>query len=194
MDPEQSAAAIAAIISRDATLIYGLLRLANSALYGRQGKIESPVQAVSMLGMDRVFRWASLLVLSGYNDCPIGYLGFALQRARACELVGEAHGSHGPRAYMTGLLSTLDSILNTPLGRCRLRGREFRRGLARWNRGAAGASGLLARCRIQRVDDERFEDRGGTLKRRLKGQPFPDPAGLGHVALLVGYRLGKRHP
>jgi len=115
MDPEQSAAAIAAIISRDATLIYGLLRLANSALYGRQGKIDSPVQAVSMLGMDQVFRWASLLVLSGYNDCPAGYLGFALQRARACESIAEAHGSHGPRAYMTGLLSTLDSILNAPL-------------------------------------------------------------------------------
>jgi EAL and modified HD-GYP domain-containing signal transduction protein len=115
MNPELSAGAIAAVIARDAALIYGLLCLANSALYGRKGKIQSPGQAIAMLGMDRVFRWASLLVLSGYDDCPMGYLGFALQRARACEMVGAASGCNAQRAYMTGLLSTLDSILNAPL-------------------------------------------------------------------------------
>jgi EAL and modified HD-GYP domain-containing signal transduction protein len=115
MDPEQSAGAIAAIIARDASLIYGLLRLANSALYGRRGKFQSPVQAVAMLGVDRVFRWASLLVLAGYDDCPIGYLGFALQRARSCEIVAEAYGCQARLAYVSGLLSTLDSIMNAPL-------------------------------------------------------------------------------
>ena len=115
MDSDQSARAIAAVIARDATLIYGLLRLANSALYGRRQQIRSAVQAVSVLGMDSVLRWASLLVLSGYDDCPIGYLGFALQRARACEIVAKAYGCEAQSAYMAGLLSTLDSILNAPL-------------------------------------------------------------------------------
>ncbi len=115
MDPDQSAAAIATVIERDAAMIYGLLRLANSALHARQAMIQSPVQAVSMLGIDRVFRWASLLVLSGYDDCPIGYLGFALQRARACEVVAQVYGIQVQLAYMTGLLSTLDSVLNAPL-------------------------------------------------------------------------------
>ena len=115
MNPEQSAGAIAAIVARDASLIYGLLRLANSALYGRRGKFQSPAHAISMLGMDRVFRWASLLVLSGYDNCPIGYLAFALQRARSCEIVAQAYGCQAQSAYMTGLLSTLDSILNAPL-------------------------------------------------------------------------------
>jgi EAL and modified HD-GYP domain-containing signal transduction protein len=115
MNPDQSAGAIAAIIGRDPALIYGLLRLANSALYGRHGNIQSPVQAVSMVGMDRILRWASLLVLSGYDDCPIGYLQFALQRARSCEIVAQSNGCPAQLAYMTGLLSTLDSILNAPL-------------------------------------------------------------------------------
>jgi EAL and modified HD-GYP domain-containing signal transduction protein len=115
MDPDQSAGAIATVLERDAAMIYGLLRLANSALLGRQAMIQSPVQAVSMLGIDRVFRWASLLVLSGYDDCPIGYLGFALQRARACETVAQAYGFQVQLAYMMGLLSTLDSVLNAPL-------------------------------------------------------------------------------
>jgi c-di-GMP phosphodiesterase len=115
MDPDQSAASVAAVVERDAAMIYGLLRLANSALHGRPQRIHSPVQAVSMLGIDQLFRWASLLVLSGYNDCPIGYLGFALQRARACEIVAERYNIRPPLAYMMGLLSTLDSVLNAPL-------------------------------------------------------------------------------
>jgi EAL and modified HD-GYP domain-containing signal transduction protein len=115
MDPNQSAAAIAAILSRDASLIYGLLRLANSALYGSQVRIHGAVQAVTMLGVDCVFRWASLLVLSGCNDCPLGYLGIALQRARSCELIAEAYGGKPQLAYMAGMLSALDSILNAPL-------------------------------------------------------------------------------
>jgi len=115
MKPDQSAGVIASILARDASLVYGLLRLANSALYGCKGRIGTTVQAVSMLGMDCVFRWASLLVLSGYDDCPIGYLGFALQRARACEIVAKAHGHPCQLAYMIGLLSTLDSVLNAPL-------------------------------------------------------------------------------
>jgi EAL and modified HD-GYP domain-containing signal transduction protein len=114
-NPDQSAASIAAILSRDASLVYGLLRLANSALYGSQVRIRGPVMAVSMLGVDRVFRWASLLVLSGCNDSPLGYLGIALQRARSCELIAEACGSKPQLAYMAGLLSTLDCILNAPL-------------------------------------------------------------------------------
>ena len=96
-------------------MIYGLLRLANSALYANHLEIHSPVQAVSMLGTDRVFRWASLLVLSGCDNSPLGYLGFALQRARACEIVAEEYGRKPQLAYMAGLLSTLDSILNAPL-------------------------------------------------------------------------------
>lgn len=112
---EQSAEEIAIVIARDAALIYGLLRLANSALYGRRRPIRSPMEAVMLLGMDRVFRWASLLVLAGYDDCPAGYLGYALERARACELVAAAMERPPQMAYMTGLLSALDAILNEPL-------------------------------------------------------------------------------
>ena len=112
---EQSPGSIASVISRDAALIYGLLRLANSALYGRASRIESPVQAVAMLGLDRVFRWASLLVLAGYDNCPVGYLGMALERARACELLAVEREVAPQGAYLAGLLSTLDAILNAPL-------------------------------------------------------------------------------
>ena len=87
----------------------------NRLLNARAVRIESPVQALLQLGVDRVFRWVSLLVISGSDNCPAGYLGFALQRARACEIVAQQYGNNAPMAYMAGLLSTLDSILSAPL-------------------------------------------------------------------------------
>jgi EAL and modified HD-GYP domain-containing signal transduction protein len=112
---ENSAGVIAGIIARDAALTYGLLRLANSALYRRRSEIRTPAQAVTLLGMDFVFRWATLLAMAGNDDCPAGYLEAALQRARMCELVAGPHGSSPPEAYITGLLSMLDSVLNAPI-------------------------------------------------------------------------------
>jgi EAL and modified HD-GYP domain-containing signal transduction protein len=112
---ETSAGVIAGIIARDAVLTYGLLRLANSALYRRRSEIRSPAQAVTLLGMDFVFRWATLLAMAGNDDCPAGYLEAALQRARTCELIAGTFGCAAPEAYMTGLLSTLDAVLNARL-------------------------------------------------------------------------------
>ncbi|HEY1497344.1 MAG TPA: EAL domain-containing protein [Candidatus Solibacter sp.] len=114
-DMESSAGVIAGIIARDAPLTYGLLRLANSALYRRRSEIRSPAQAVTLLGMDFVFRWATLLALSGNDDCPAGYLEAALQRARMSELLGVHYHCSSQEAYITGLLSTLDTIFNAPL-------------------------------------------------------------------------------
>ena len=112
---DNSASVIAGIIARDAALTYGLLRLANSALHRRRSEIRSPAQAVTLLGMDFVFRWATLLAMAGNDDCPVGYLEAALQRARMCELLASTHGCWAPEAYITGLLSTLDSVLDAPL-------------------------------------------------------------------------------
>jgi EAL and modified HD-GYP domain-containing signal transduction protein len=107
---------ISNVIARDAALTYGLLHLANSALYRRNAEIQTPNQAVRMLGLDCILRWASLLVLAGHDNCPTGYLEFALQRARMCELVARGAGCTEPHAaYIAGLLSALDAIFDMPL-------------------------------------------------------------------------------
>ena len=112
---ESSANVIAGIIARDAPLTYGLLRLANSAMYRRRSEIRTPAQAVTLLGMDYVFRWATLLALAGNDDCPAGYLEAALMRARMSELIAPLHNCPPHEAYIAGLLSTLDTVLNAPL-------------------------------------------------------------------------------
>jgi EAL and modified HD-GYP domain-containing signal transduction protein len=114
-DPKTSAAQVAEVTSRDPTLTYGLLRLANSALYTRRSEIRTPAEAVALLGMDTVFRWTTLLLLAGNDDCPSGYLELALQRARMAELIARSFDCREYDGYIVGLLSTLDSILNVPL-------------------------------------------------------------------------------
>jgi c-di-GMP phosphodiesterase len=65
--------------------------------------------------MDFVHRWATLLALAGNDDCPAGYLEFALQRARMSELIGAHYHCSAQEAYITGLLSTLDAVFNAPM-------------------------------------------------------------------------------
>jgi len=113
-EAETSATSVGAAIARDVTLTYGILKLANSALHGTTSQIRSPVHAVERLGMDQVFRWTTLLALAGNNDCPRGYLEFALQRGRMAELLASSLGCREHEAYITGLLSPLDSICGAP--------------------------------------------------------------------------------
>ncbi|HUA61555.1 MAG TPA: EAL domain-containing protein [Verrucomicrobiae bacterium] len=106
---------IAAVIERDPTLTYGVLQMANSALMGGTRRLRSAAEAVVRLGTDRIFRWATLLVLAGHDDCPAGYLEFAVQRAHMSEIVAGAMRCSRSDGYLTGLLSTLDSVFDTPL-------------------------------------------------------------------------------
>lgn len=114
-DEAESADAVAAVIRRDATLSYDLLRLANSATFAHRAEVRSIPHAVAMLGLDAIFRWCVLLALARYDDCPAGYLEFALERARAAELLAISRDYPRYEAYIAGLVSTLDAILNTPL-------------------------------------------------------------------------------
>ncbi|HXN49652.1 MAG TPA: HDOD domain-containing protein [Bryobacteraceae bacterium] len=107
--------AIASVIQRDAVLTYNLLKLANSAMYQRTYELHSTVQAITMLGLDFVFRWVTLLVLAGNQNCPSGYLDYALQRARTCELIASFVGCQRSEAYFVGLLSALDSMFDMPM-------------------------------------------------------------------------------
>jgi EAL and modified HD-GYP domain-containing signal transduction protein len=110
-----SIARIVEVISSDAALSYRLLRLANSALFGRRTVIESISHAITMIGLDMLGKWIALIVLSGLENCPSSYFLRALERARMCELLAPMVRVSGDSAYLTGLLSILDSALEVPL-------------------------------------------------------------------------------
>jgi len=76
-DPRSSADAVEAVVRPDAALTGNLLRMANSAFFGVPRRIESVRQAITLLGMRRVYEaavGASFLCL-----IPERLLGYGLE-------------------------------------------------------------------------------------------------------------------
>lgn len=107
---------IDAVISRDATLSYKLLRYINSAFFALPEPVKSIRQALVYLGVQDIRRWATLFMLAGFKERPSELLMTALIRARMCELLAVSCGMADSATFFTlGLLSSLDDLLDTPM-------------------------------------------------------------------------------
>jgi EAL and modified HD-GYP domain-containing signal transduction protein len=116
--PNVRIADIEEIIKRDVSLTYRTLRSVNSAAFGSGREITSIRQALVLLGIDQIRRWATVWALAGSGSASAPEaMSLALIRARSCEVAGTALA--GPEAgatmFLTGLCSLLDVILNRPL-------------------------------------------------------------------------------
>jgi c-di-GMP phosphodiesterase len=104
------------VISEDPGLSVKVVKLANSAFFGRRHPIGTIRQALVQLGTVAVRRWATLLVLAGVTDRPNHLLELGLLRARLCELVASRFTAAEPdRAFTIGLFSIVDALLRTPM-------------------------------------------------------------------------------
>ncbi|EHI9242084.1 EAL domain-containing protein [Vibrio vulnificus] len=106
------------LFSIDVTLSYKLMTYVNSG-YTLTAKIKSFRQALIYLGEEKLRRFISLVaVASVHEDKPDSLYSLAVQRARACELLlGHTSTKYDPgQAFLTGLFSLLDSLLDQPLG------------------------------------------------------------------------------
>lgn len=104
-------------ISRDVGLSYRLLCYLNSAYFNLVRRVASVREALVLLGMQAVRRWATLIALSGVQDTPHELTVTALVRARLCELISrDVDPDADPEAYFTvGLFSVVDAIAQAPL-------------------------------------------------------------------------------
>jgi EAL and modified HD-GYP domain-containing signal transduction protein len=104
-------------ISRDVGLSYRLLTYLNSAYFNLPRRVASVREALVLLGMHAVRRWATLIALSGAQDTPHELTVTALMRARLCELISrETDPAAEPEAYFTvGLFSVVHAIARAPL-------------------------------------------------------------------------------
>jgi EAL and modified HD-GYP domain-containing signal transduction protein len=103
-------------ISRDVGLSYRLLCYLNSAYFNLARRVASVREAIVLLGMHAVRRWATLIALSGTQDTPHELTVTALVRARLCELISRDTPGGEPEAYFTvGLFSVVDAIAQAPL-------------------------------------------------------------------------------
>lgn len=106
------------IISRDVTLVSGILKLVNSA--GECGNIEitSIKQAITYLGTNKIKQYVAIISMSTLSsDSPPELFVESLIRAKMMELIAEeAPFNHlKEKAFLTGILSNLDAILNLPM-------------------------------------------------------------------------------
>jgi EAL and modified HD-GYP domain-containing signal transduction protein len=106
------------IIKRDVSLTYRTLRSVNSAAFGSGREITSIRQALVLLGIDQIRRWATVWALAGSGSASAHEaMSLALLRARSCEVMGTALAGPdvGATMFLTGLCSLLDVILNRPI-------------------------------------------------------------------------------
>jgi len=101
------------IITKDPALSFKLLKLINSAAFKRSKTIDSIHKAVTLLGIDKIKSWASLLALSKLDDKPEYLHYIALVRALMCERLSEYfQGQSKELFYTVGLLSCLDAFFD----------------------------------------------------------------------------------
>ncbi|HUX64654.1 EAL and HDOD domain-containing protein [Sulfuricella sp.] len=106
---------------RDPSLSYNLLRLVNSVAVGTRHKISSLKQAIVVLGRQQLQRWLQLLLFVNQGgDMQNPLLELAATRGKLMELLAVAQSErdkdHHDRAFMTGIMSLLDTLLGMPMG------------------------------------------------------------------------------
>lgn len=105
------------LIRQDVSLTYKLLRFANSAMFHRRVKIESIMRALATLGDENIRRWVALATLPMLaTNKPGELLKLSLVRARFSERLARlAHIGETDEAFLMGLFSLLDALIDQPL-------------------------------------------------------------------------------
>lgn len=115
-DPAVELSDVERLMAHDLALSFRLLRYVNSAYFGLRAEVRSIGQALALLGLENVRRWATLSVLASIDDKPTELTVTALIRARFCELAGEQLGIASPAELFTlGLFSVIDGMLDAPM-------------------------------------------------------------------------------
>lgn len=115
---QASTDAIEEVLKKDAGLAFNLMRLINSSGFGLTREISSFRQAVMLMGLKKLFRWAALLLTVSRNGGPPPAVGTtAVVRGRLMELLALEilDQEHADEAFVVGIFSMLDTMLSMPM-------------------------------------------------------------------------------
>ncbi|MDR3593211.1 EAL domain-containing protein [Clostridium sp.] len=104
-----------ALILKDVGLSYKLTKLIKSSTYCIKNKDYSIKNAIIFLGEKEIIKWLYVVLLNDLKgDNPNELIKVSLQRAKFCELICNMsiYKDKALLAYMTGLFSVMDAILN----------------------------------------------------------------------------------
>lgn len=101
------------LVSINPKLSYQLLRILNSPLCGIAKTVTSIKEAIVLLGLSQLKKWALLITLTSSNKQPKALLKILLTRARCCQLLA-IHDlpSVADSAFMVGLMSGIDAVFH----------------------------------------------------------------------------------
>ena len=104
------------IIASDIGLSLKLLRYVNSAFFALPRTVSSVHEALNLLGVRTVRRWATVMVISSIPDVPDELVALGLRRAHMCEiLAGSASAEERETLFTIGLFSVADALLSIPM-------------------------------------------------------------------------------
>jgi c-di-GMP-related signal transduction protein len=115
---EADLAEIESLLKRDAGLSLELLRLLNSGAFGLASEVTSFRGAVMLLGMQRILRWATVLLATSSKGTP-ALAQAAVVRGRLLELLATEllTPEHGDPAFVVGVFSLLEPLTGAPMSR-----------------------------------------------------------------------------
>jgi EAL and modified HD-GYP domain-containing signal transduction protein len=106
------------LFKKDVALTFKLLRYINSAGFGLSCEVQSIRHAVSILGMQPLYRWLTLLLVTAGGAPTMPTLArTAITRGRLCELIGKICLSKGDQdnLFIVGVFSLLPAFLEMPM-------------------------------------------------------------------------------
>jgi EAL and modified HD-GYP domain-containing signal transduction protein len=106
------------IFKHDPTLSFNLLRFINSAGFGLRTEVTSFRHAVMLLGLNRLFKWAALLLTtSNAGNTPAAVGSTAVLRGRLMELLAQQSltPEESDNAFVVGVFSLLDTMLGVSM-------------------------------------------------------------------------------
>lgn len=104
------------LVGRDASLVYRVLRYANSPICAIRQPVTSIQEAIMILGDAAFRRIAALAIQSALNqDQSPELLQMALVRARFCAQAASLCGLDAEEQYLLGMLSLLPPMLRVPM-------------------------------------------------------------------------------
>jgi c-di-GMP phosphodiesterase len=114
-DPTIQLSDLERLISEDVGLSYRLLKYINSAYFSLRGRISSIKQAVALLGIEPLRRWATLTIFADLGDKPRELFVTALIRAHFCQEAGQPVDGKPAELFTLGLFSVLDALNDTSM-------------------------------------------------------------------------------
>ncbi|MFQ5355550.1 MAG: EAL and HDOD domain-containing protein [Mariprofundaceae bacterium] len=102
------------VIKQDINLSYRLLKYINSAAFGMRREIESVQQALSLLGLNNIRRWLSILALASLGEHkPLELVRMAMLRGKILDGVANSmKESRSSDYFILGMFSLLDALLD----------------------------------------------------------------------------------